>query len=55
MTTQYGKLTLQDTAIAGLKGVLGAIAGGWTYTATYIILWWLVLWQLHRRRIYLKV
>jgi predicted acyltransferase len=55
VTTAFGKLTLQDTAIAVLKGFLGAIAGGWAYTAAYILVWWLVLWQLDRRRIYLKV
>ena len=55
VTTAFGKLTMQDTAIAALKGFLGTIAGGWTYTAAYILVWWLILWQLDRRRIYLKV
>ena len=36
-------------------GLAGRVPGGWLYTAAYIAVWWVVLWDLHRRRIFLRV
>lgn len=33
----------------------GRYWGGWLYTLSYIFCWWLVLWQLHRKGIFLRV
>jgi predicted acyltransferase len=33
----------------------GRIPGGWIYTATYILVWWLILWVLYRRKLFLRV
>jgi predicted acyltransferase len=38
-----------------LAGRLGPIAGGWTYTFAFIVVWWIVLWVLYRKGIYLRV
>jgi len=31
------------------------ITGGWLYTLTYIAVWWVALWYLYRRRVFLRV
>jgi predicted acyltransferase len=36
-------------------GHLGRISGGWTYTAGYIVFWWLVLLFFYRKRWFLRV
>lgn len=33
----------------------GRVGGGWLYTAAYIMCWWLVLWFLYRRKLFLRV
>jgi len=33
----------------------GRIAGGWIYTIGYIVLWWLILLWMYRRRVFLRV
>jgi predicted acyltransferase len=33
----------------------GRIPGGWIYTIGYILVWWLILWQLYRKRVFLRV
>jgi len=33
----------------------GRIPGGWLYTIGYIVVWGLVLWQLYRKKIFLRV
>jgi predicted acyltransferase len=50
-----GHVVPQVAALGFLKGHFGPTVGGWSYTICYILVWWAVLWQLHRRKIYLKV
>jgi predicted acyltransferase len=33
----------------------GRVPGGWIYTIGYILVWWLILWQLYRKRVFLRV
>jgi len=33
----------------------GRIAGGWIYTLIYILVWWIILWQLYRKKVFLRV
>jgi predicted acyltransferase len=33
----------------------GRVPGGWLYSAAYILVWWLLLWQLYRKRLFLRV
>ena len=33
----------------------GLIAGGWLFTLGLIVVWWVILWQLHRHRLFLRV
>ncbi|MHB9130058.1 MAG: hypothetical protein ACYDBB_03080 [Armatimonadota bacterium] len=33
----------------------GPIRGGWVYTLGYIGTWWLIRWQLYRKKIFLRV
>lgn len=34
---------------------LGRVPGGWLYTIGYIGVWWLVLWHLYRKKMFLRV
>ena len=34
---------------------IGRISGGWLYTVSYIVFWWLVLWVLYKKRIFLRL
>lgn len=38
-----------------LVNYLGKIPGGWLYTIAYIAVWWVILWQLYRKKIFLRV
>jgi len=38
-----------------LKAHLGNVPGGWTYTIVYIAVWWIILWQLYRRELFVRV
>jgi len=31
------------------------VVGGWLYTLGFILAWWLVLWQLYRRKVFFRV
>lgn len=33
----------------------GRVPGGWIYTIGYVVVWWLILWQLHRKKLFLRV
>lgn len=48
-------VSLQEGILAHLNARFGAIAGGWMYTLGFIAFWWLVLWYLYRRRIFIRV
>jgi predicted acyltransferase len=48
--------TVQQAMLGGSVALGGGrVAGGWIYTLSYIMLWWLVLLLLYRRRIFLRV
>ncbi len=49
------QLTLQDATLNWFVVHLGRVPGGWFYTIAYIASWWLVLWGLYRRKIFLRV
>jgi predicted acyltransferase len=46
---------LQQAILRACVAAFGPVPGGWTYTALYLLFWWLVLLALHRRRLYLRV
>jgi predicted acyltransferase len=50
-----GTLALHPTLLDPLGGAVGAVAAGWIYTGSVIALWWLVLFALYRRRIFIRV
>jgi predicted acyltransferase len=33
----------------------GRIGGGWLYTIGYIVVWWVVLWVMYRKKLFLRV
>ncbi len=33
----------------------GRVPGGWLYTIGYLVVWWLILWQLYRQKRFLRV
>ena len=47
--------SVQDWLMAILAKAFGRDNGAWAYTALYILAWWLVLLQLHRKRLFFKV
>lgn len=49
------QLPLQQALLKYLVTGLGPITGGWTYTICYILFWWLVLLELYRRKLFLRV
>jgi predicted acyltransferase len=48
-------LTLQQAIIHFFVITYGRVTGGWLYTAIYILIWWLVLLLLYRKKIFLRV
>jgi predicted acyltransferase len=44
-----------EVVLQSIKSVLGAWAGGWTFTALYITFWWVVVDQMYRRKIFWKL
>ncbi|MEN6370549.1 MAG: heparan-alpha-glucosaminide N-acetyltransferase domain-containing protein [Armatimonadota bacterium] len=48
-------LSLQDTALQLLRALAGKALGGWIYTCSYIVLWWLVILQFYRKKLFLRV
>jgi len=50
-----GKVSLQQAWLDFLVAYGGKITGGWLYTLSYIVFWWLVLWWFYHRRIFLRV
>lgn len=53
--TDGSPLPLQQAYLQSLRTELGMVAGGWLYTLSYVLFWWLVLAYLHRKRIFLRV
>ena len=48
-------LPLQQALLHACIVRAGRIPGGWLYTIGYILLWWIVLYQMYRKRVYLRV
>jgi predicted acyltransferase len=53
--TASGSQTVQKAILDWLKGSYGSVGGGWAYTGLYIFFWWVVLWILYRRKLFLRV
>jgi predicted acyltransferase len=47
--------TLQDAILHYLRAHAGIVGGGWIYTIGYIFVWWLVMLELYRRKVFLRV
>jgi predicted acyltransferase len=47
--------TVAAWMVSTSKGVWGPVLGGWLYTLGYVAAWWLVLWGLFRKGLYLRV
>lgn len=52
---QLGTISIQQAWQSALVTRYGSIPGGWIYTLSYILLWWIVLWLLYLKRIFLRV
>jgi predicted acyltransferase len=50
-----GTNSIGTHALTILKGCLGPWWGGWMFTITFIAFWWLVMDQMHRRKIFWKL
>jgi predicted acyltransferase len=48
-------VSLQQALLQLCKEQAGRVGGGWLYTFSYILFWWVLLWQLYRKRIFLRV
>jgi predicted acyltransferase len=50
-----GPVPLDDWLRAAGVARYGPVAGGWLYTAGYVVAWWLVLWLLYRKKLFFRV
>lgn len=50
-----GSVTVLQRFLDLCKAHFGAVPGGWMYTISYIVVWWLVLLFLYRRKLFLRV
>lgn len=50
-----GGVSIQQSILNFWRGWAGSYGGGWLYTLSYIAFWWLVLWVMYRRRIFLRI
>ena len=50
-----GVVTIQQYLLQSAGAWKGIVGGGWVYTIGYIVFWWMVLWILYRKRIFLRV
>lgn len=48
-------ISLQDTILRYWVSATGRFWGGWMYTFSYILFWWLVMLVLYRKKIFLRV
>lgn len=51
----HGSVTALQRCVDVLVAHFGRVPGGWIYTIAYIVVWWLILWLLHRRKLFLRV
>jgi predicted acyltransferase len=49
------RVSVQDALIRGSIHHFGAIWGGLVYTGSYVAVWWLVMYYLYRRGLFLRV
>lgn len=47
--------SLQDGALQSLTSLAGRANGGWAYTCSYILVWWLVMLYFYRKKIFFRV
>ncbi|HEY3378484.1 MAG TPA: DUF5009 domain-containing protein [Armatimonadota bacterium] len=47
--------TIEQWGLSTLSAHWGPIVGGWSYTGLYMLGWWLILWQLYRKRVFIRV
>ncbi|MDZ7384848.1 MAG: DUF5009 domain-containing protein [candidate division KSB1 bacterium] len=48
-------MSVREALWRWLDSVLGATAASWTYTCAYVLVWWLILYWMYRRRIFWKI
>lgn len=53
--THSGQVSLQQAFLGLCVHDFGKVVGGWLYTVSYIMVWWLVMLLLYRKKIFLKV
>lgn len=51
----HGSVPILQHWLDVLVAQFGRVPGGWIYTIAYIVVWWLILWQLYRRKLFLRV
>ena len=48
-------ITLKEAIISRAIGSLGLYCGSWAYTLGYVSFWWLVLFIMYRRKIFVRI
>ena len=51
----HGSVPALQRCLDVMVAHFGRVPGGWLYTITYIAVWWLILWQLYRKKLFLRV
>ncbi len=54
VATSKGKMSMEDGSVFWFVDHFGRIAGGWLYTIAYIAIWWLVLFGLYRKKLFVR-
>ena len=54
-TADGSLIPLQAALLGVVTAQFGRIPGGWIYTFGYILFWWLVLFRLYRKQVFLRV
>ncbi|MEI6915277.1 MAG: heparan-alpha-glucosaminide N-acetyltransferase domain-containing protein [Armatimonadota bacterium] len=49
------RLSLQDALQNWCYVHVGRVGGGWMYTICYVLVWWIVLWWMYRKKVFLKI
>ncbi|HEY3416023.1 MAG TPA: heparan-alpha-glucosaminide N-acetyltransferase domain-containing protein [Armatimonadota bacterium] len=47
--------TVEEWLLATLKGHYGNIHGGWLFTLGIMAFWWIILWLLYRKKVFIRV
>ncbi|HZH99436.1 MAG TPA: hypothetical protein VEX38_10735 [Fimbriimonadaceae bacterium] len=47
--------TVAAWMVHSTKALWGPVLGGWLYMLGYVAIWWLVLWGLYRKGLFLRV